>query len=143
MTISIIDNFYKGENSLSNFINSEINFQKGFYAVCFSEMTTNSKPSVLTNSVIEIDGDLYSFNSDELVSGTPTAGVCYVKCYLSGSYAVADFTNTAPIYDNSRCGYYGNSATDSHRYILKLYYDGTNYMLKQIMDKERYWDYEI
>ena len=143
MTISIINNFYKGESLLSNFINNEINFQKGLYAICFSEMGTSSKPSILTNSVIEIDGDLYSFNSDELISGTPTTGVCYAKCYLSGSYAVADFTNTAPDYDNLRCGYYGSSSTANHRYILKLYYDGTNYIFKQIMNKERYWTYEI
>lgn len=143
MTISIITNFIKGENSLTNFIKSEISFQKGFYAVCFSEMTTNSKPSILINSVIEINGALYEFNSNESISGTPSAGVCYVKCYLSGSYTVADFTNTAPTYDNDRCGYYGSSSTLNHRYIMKLYYNGTNYTLKQIMDKERYWNYEI
>lgn len=143
MTVNIVNNFLKSENNLTNFINSEISFQKGFYAVCFSEMTTNSKPSILTNSVIEIDGDLYEFNSDESISGTPSTGICYVKCYLSGSYAVADFTNTAPIYDNVRCGYYGSSSTLDHRYIMQLYYDGTDYTFKQIIDKERYWDYEI
>lgn len=143
MTISIIMNFYKGENTLANFINNEISFQKGIYSVCFSEMTTSTRPSILTNSVIEINGDLYEFNSDELISGTPSTGVCYVKCYLSGSSVVADFTNTAPTYDNDRRGYYGSNSTVDHRYILKLYYDGSNYLYKQIMNKERYWQYEI
>ncbi len=106
-------------------------------------MTSNLKPTILTNSVIEINGDLYEFNSDESISGTPSTGVCYAKCYLSGSSVVADFTNTAPIYDNDRRGYYGSSSTLDHRYILKLYYDGANYKLKQIMNKERYWQYEI
>lgn len=143
MTIILIDNFYKGENNLTNFINNEIYFQKGFYSICFSEMGTLLKPEILSNSIIEVNGDLYKFNSDYEISGTPSTGVCYIKSYLSGSDLISDFTDTAPDYDIDRRGYYGSGSYEDHRYILKLYYDGSNYKLKQIMNKERYWNYEI
>ena len=143
MTISIITNFYKGESSLTNFITNETYFQKGFYAVCFSEMTSNTKPVIQSNSIIEVDGNLYEFNSNETISVTPSVGVCYIKTYLSGGVLVAEMTNTAPTFNALKNGWYGTSSSASHRYILKLYYDGTNYKLKQIMNKERYWIYEI
>lgn len=135
MTISIINNFYFGENTLDNFITNEIFFQKGFYSISFSEMTSNEKPVIQSVSCVEVDGDLYYFNSNESASSTPSAGVCYIKCYLSGSDLLAEFTNTDPVFNPLKNGWYGVSGSASHRYILKLYFDGVNYKLKQIMNK--------
>lgn len=143
MTINLIDNFYYSETTLDNYITNESYLQKGFYAVTFSEMTTNTKPVIQLGSAIEIDGDLYYFDANETITVTPSTGVCYVKTYVSGSNAVAEMTNTAPTFNALKNGWYGTSGSAAHRYILKLYYDGTNYILKQIMNKERYWKYEI
>lgn len=143
MSILTISNFYFGELTLDNFIINETYFQKGHYAVAFSEMITNIKPAIQAGSSLEVDGNLYYFNSNDSISGTPSTGVCYVKCYLSGSDLLSEFTNTAPIFNSLKNGWYGISGSATHRYILKLYFDGTNYNLKQLMNKERYWQYEI
>jgi len=143
MTINIINNFYYAENNINNYIINEEYLQKGFYAITFSEMNTLIKPVIQLYSSIEIDNELYYFYASETISGTPSSGICYVKTYVSGSNAIAEMTNTAPSFDSSKNGWYGTSGSASHRYILKLYYDGTNYKLKQIMNKERYWKHEI
>ena len=142
MAVSIIDKFYYSDIALDNFITNETYFQRGFYSVCFSEMTTNSAPVIQANSIIEIDGDLYEFNTNESITGTPS-GVCYVKCYESSGALVAEYTSTAPTFNALKNGWYGADANATHRYILKLYYDDPDYLYKQIMNKERYWKYEI
>lgn len=143
MATSIIENFYFGETTLTNFITNEVSFQKGFYSISFSEMNSTLKPVIQLGSSIEIDGDLYYFNANETISLTPSVGICYVKTYVSASNAIAEMTNINPIFDSLKNGWYGSGASASHRYILKLYYDGSDYTLKQIMEKERYWIYEI
>lgn len=142
MTVSIIDKFYYSDTALDNFITNETYFQRGFYAVCFSEMETSLAPVIQSGSIIEIDGDLYEFNANEAIIETPS-GVCYVKCYESTGALVAEYTSTAPTFNSLKNGWYGTDAAASHRYILKLYYDDPDYLYKQIMDKERYWKYEI
>jgi hypothetical protein len=138
MTTSIINRFYYSDSLLSNFITNETYFQRGFYAVCFSNMATNSAPAIQANSIIEIDGNLYEFNANESITGTPS-GVCYVKCYLSAGALVAEYTSIAPTFNALKNGWYGTGANETHRYILKLYYSSTNYQYKQIMNKEVYW----
>lgn len=142
MTVSIIDKFYYSDAVLDNFITNETYFQRGFYAICFSEMATSSAPVIQLGSIIEIDGDLYEFNTNESITGTPS-GVCYVKCYESTGVLVAEYTSTAPAFNALKNGWYGTDAAASHRYILKLYYDDPDYLYKQIMNKERYYNYEI
>lgn len=138
MTVLIIDKFYYSDSSLNKFITNEHYFQRGFYAVRFSNMATNSAPEIQDNSIIEIDGNLYEFNANESITGTPS-GVCYVKCYLSAGALVAEYTSDAPTFNALKNGWYGTGASATHRHILKLYYSSPNYQYKQIMNKEAYW----
>ena len=140
--INIINNFYYGETTLDNYITNETYLQKGFYAVNFYQTTYNAKPVIYINSCIEIDGGLYYFDSNETITSTPSLGVCYVKAYVSGSYAVAEMTNTNPVFDSSKNGWYGTGGSSSHRYIARLEFDGSNYYGIENINKERFWIYE-
>ncbi len=138
MSVSIVANFYYGENTLVNFITNEISLQKGFYSINFSEMNTLSESIILSGSCLEVDGDLYQFNSNETIGGTPS-GICFIKCYTSSSYLIAEYTTVEPEYNVLKSGWYGTSAASSHRYVMKLYYNNPDYSNKQIMNKERYY----
>jgi len=129
MAINIIEKFYYGETTLDNYITSKTYLQKSFYSVTFSEMTTTAKPVIQIGSSIEIDGDLYYFDANEPISVTPSTGVCYVKVYVSGSNAIAEMTNTSPAFNFLKNGWYGTGGSAAHRYIMKLYYDGTNFQI--------------
>lgn len=139
MAIVQINRFYMGEETLINFMAHENYLQRGFYGLSFNNIGNNTKPTIQTNSTVEVNGELFRFNAVETITLTPSVGECYVKCYKSGSVIVAEMTSTAPTFNGLKNGWYSGD----HRYVMRLNYDGTNYFYKKIMNKERYWLYEI
>ena len=121
-------------------IESKNLLQKGFYALEFTNMDNTSVPAIAAGSSVDVDGVVYIFDSEEVISGTITsADEVYVKI-VGGTTAAATLTNTAPSWNYLKNGWYSGS----DRYVLKLSFYESVYTNKITMDarlfEEDYYD---
>jgi len=89
--------------------------RKGLHQVSLTNYDNTSLPAVAAGSVIEVNGALYKFTSEEAISGSPSDGTVYV--YIDPATITAVFTNTAPTWSDSKQGYYGTTTTANCRYL--------------------------
>ena len=105
-----LDIDWQGEIESKNLV------KKGFYNLDFTNLEDDQKPVIKIGSSIGVDGVLYTFEADEEITGTPTAGFGWVTI-LGGVTATASFTNTEPTYNYTKKGYYGVSG---ERYVMRF-----------------------
>jgi len=89
--------------------------RKGMHAVSLTNYDNTSLPAIAAGSVIEVDGALYKFASEEAIGGSPSDGTVYIK--IIPSTITAEFTNTAPTWSDSKQGWYGTTTSATHRYL--------------------------
>lgn len=86
--------------------------RKGFSAVSLTNYEDDSLPDIAAGSAIEINGALFYFDGDELISGSPSDGDVYIKVIPSGSTCSAEFTADPGDWNTAKFGFYtdgGNS----------------------------------
>jgi len=89
--------------------------RKGLHQVSLTNYDNTSLPAIAAGSVIEVNGALYKFTSEEAITGSPSDGTVYI--YIDPATITAVFTNTAPTWSDSKQGWYGTSATVNCRYL--------------------------
>ena len=82
-----------------------------------------SAPAIASGSKVEVNTALYFFGSEESISnwasvGSDAAG--FIKLTIAGTAVTASFTETAPIWSESKQGYYATAAS-TERYIGGLW----------------------
>lgn len=133
-----INEYYYGNTTLNNFIQYLKKQFIGFFDISIDEFDTLDKPTVIkAGSIVEFEENIYSFEIDTAITGTPDSGTAYIKIYLDGSNELqAEFTNDTPEWDNDRRGWYDEETNEAYRYIFSMIVDGSNYRNKHKMDKE-------
>lgn len=108
---------------------------KGHAATTLTNYDNDLLPQIAAGSRIEIGQELYEFNSNDNIGGN-WAGIAndtqvYIMFEASGSTAGAFFETTAPVWDDSKQGWYGTGALAAYRYLFRLYKDSSgNYTNK-------------
>jgi len=90
---------------------------KGFHQVSLTNYNTTSESAIAAGSVVEVNGALYKFDSDESITGSPSNGTVYIYLVPSGDTVTAAYTNTAPTWSDSKQGWYGTGGNANYRYI--------------------------
>lgn len=133
-----------GDVNLTNMMASLNATTKGFHQVSLTEWETTTVPQIAAGSIVECDGALFSFSSDESISGSPSDGTVYIKLIPDGTSITAEFTNTAPGWDTAKQGWYSpTTGEETYRYLeyyivkssttyYKYYYDAKQPLLKRI-----------
>jgi len=110
-----INNYNQSDSNILELqLTSDQSF-KGKHQVSLTNYDNTSLPAVAAGSVIEVNGALYKFTSEEAITGSPSDGTVYI--YIDPSTITAVFTNTAPAWSDSKQGWYGTTTTANCRYI--------------------------
>lgn len=115
MAGSKLNTYGVGDVNLTNVMEVLDASRRGLHKVSLTEWTTTTKPEITAGSIIEINGALFEFESDEAISGTPSDGYVYIKLTPSGDSVTADFSNTAPAWDDEKQGWYESGT--NNRYV--------------------------
>lgn len=75
--------------------------------VSLTEWATSTIPQVAIGSIFEAGGAYYSVDSNTSIGGSPTDGDCYIL--FNDGTSTFQFTNTLPVWDSEKFGYYDTS----------------------------------
>lgn len=129
-----IDNFAVGDVNLTAIMDTLQGLRQGHFQLSLTEVDTAVEPEISSGSIVDINGSLVYFDADEEITGSSSDGVVYVKLIYSSGVVTAEFTNTAPVFDSAKNGWYGTSASSGHRYVAKMVKSGTDYTGKTYLD---------
>jgi len=117
MAGSKVSNFAIGDSNIQSVMLTLDKTFKGQHQVSLTNYNTTAESQVAAGSVIEIGGALYNFDSNELITGSPSDGTVYIMAVPSGDIVTCAYTNTAPTWSDSKQGWYGTGATVNNRYL--------------------------
>jgi hypothetical protein len=103
---------------------------RGEKRIAWNNITNTSLPTIVAGSWCEIAGEVRPIDSLVTPSGTPSDGEVYIKLVDTSGTITAVLTSTAPVWDDTYFGWYGESASADHRYIMHLKKSGTSYSQK-------------
>lgn len=109
----------------------------GLNSLEFSNWGASVAPEIVAGSNVDIEGIMYYFDSNLVVTGTPPgSGEMYIRVYDDAGEAVAEYTtDTLPDYDFLRKGYYESNK----RWVLRLDFDFIN----EVMIDNNFYIYEV
>lgn len=138
---------------VNNYSNIDTNIQalqlttdkvfKGLHQLTLTEMDTTTVPAIAAGSVVECNGALIKYDSEEAIvttdphtSATVADGAVYVV--IKGADYTVYFTATAPTWSDSKQGYYGLTTWANDRYVGWTYKATASYTGKtsDIFDKK-------
>jgi hypothetical protein len=99
----------------------------GLFALTITNLTNDDEPAIASGSVVEISGTLYSFTSNEAITGWSgmSNGSVWIKLVPDGTNpCTAEFTDTAPTWSDGKQGWYDGTGTD--RYVAGLQKTGAS-----------------
>jgi hypothetical protein len=118
MAGSKLNTYGVGDVNLTNIMQVLDACRIGFHAVSLTEWATTTAPKIAAGSKIEVNGAIYKFDADETITGSPSNGTVYIKLIPSGDSITAQFTNTAPIWDDEKQGWYSSTPGEgNYRYL--------------------------
>jgi hypothetical protein len=94
----------------------------------WNNLSGTSLPTIAGGSFVEIAGE--GRRIDSLVTpsdGTGSSGVRYIKLIDTSGTITAEVTATAPVWSATYNGYYGESASADHKYVMVMTKDSTSY----------------
>lgn len=96
-----------------------------------TNLDNNLEPVIIEMSLVEVDYTLYYFSVNTSITGTIENGDAWIKLVPSENTLLPQYTNTAPVYDETRKGYYEPDTND--RYLLKFTKNGNNFESKKLI----------
>jgi hypothetical protein len=106
--------------------------RKGFIQISLTDFDLTSVSQIALGSRIEISGSVIKFIANESMGtnwAAMSAGIVYA--YINGTTYVSTYTETAPVWNTEKQGWY--DATGAHRYYAKLVKDaGSLYTQKTL-----------
>ena len=104
----------------------------GKHNISLTNYDTTGLPAIAAGSIIECNGALAEFESEEAITGSPSNGTVYIQIVPSTTTATAQFTNTAPTWSDAKQGFYGTGAAANYRYLeFEMYKYVTSYSNKK------------
>ena len=114
-----------GAGNYTDFITQMEKLKRGFFNIDFTTLTDGATaPEIEAGSWIEISNNIYTFGTQEAATGwggIANSTVAYMKVVPAGTDITAEFTDSAPTYDDLKNGWYDSD----DRYVLWLYKDGS------------------
>ena len=115
-------------NSDSNILKVQSTLDKTFFgkvdSITLTEFDSSTVPAIAAGSVVENNGSLYQFASEEAISTTDPGtsstvadGTVYVLLVPGTGTITAAFTATAPTWSDSKQGWYGTGDEANYRYL--------------------------
>lgn len=142
MAGSLVNEYSVGDPNLSSLMTTTDKSRIGYHAVSLTHYSDSTVPAIAAGSKIEVNGALYEFETDEAIGGSPSDGTVYIKLIPSGATCTAEFTNTAPIWDTEKQGWYSpTGGEESYRYLefgmtkASAAYSNKYYIRKYLNDK--------
>lgn len=117
MSGSKINDYAIGDQNIQSVMLTLDKAFKGFHQVSLTNYNTTSESAIAAGSVVEVNGALYKFDSDENITGSPSNGTVYIYLVPSGDTVTAAYTNTAPTWSDSKQGWYGTGGNANYRYL--------------------------
>jgi len=102
---------------------------KGKLALSLTNFDNSTIPQIEKGSVAEVSGTRFVFDALETIVGSASDGTAYI--YIDGADGTANWTNTAPVWNGEKQGYY--HSTSNYRYVARIIKEGTNYNNKTIL----------
>jgi len=107
----------------------------GKHTVSLTNYNATTESKIAAGSKIEVNGSLYKFTADETITGTVSDGIIYIYIIPAGATCTAEYTNTAPTWDDAKQGFYGTSGTANYRYLeFILYRTSTTWNKKEVFN---------
>lgn len=131
-----------GAADYTDFITQMERIKKGFYNIDFTTMADGVvAPEIAAGSWIESSGNMYLFGTQEAATGwggIANSTEAWIKVVPAGTSITAEFTDTAPSFNELRNGWYNGD----DRYVLSVYKDaGGDYIRMGIMPiRQSIWD---
>ena len=117
MAGSKINDFAIGDSNIQSVMLTLDKTFKGLHHVSLTNYDNTSESQIAAGSVVENNGALYQFTSNESITGTPSDGTVYIRLVPSGDTITAEYTNTAPTWSDSKQGWYGTGGDANKRYL--------------------------
>jgi hypothetical protein len=117
-----VNNYSIGDSNIEELMVTQDSSFKRQSTCSLTEMTTQTVPKISSGSYIECNGTLFKFSSDETLSGSPSNGVVYIRIIPSSTTCTAEMTNTAPVWNDLKQGFYGSGASENYVYLPYLLY---------------------
>ena len=117
MAGSKINDYGIGDSNIQSVMLTLDKAFKGQHQVSLTNYDNTSASQIAAGSVVENNGALYQFTSNESITGSPSNGTVYIRLVPSGDTITAEYTNTAPTWSDSKQGWYGTGGDANKRYI--------------------------
>jgi hypothetical protein len=113
-----IDTYAVGNVLIDNLMNTTDKLKKPFHAVSLTEWATTTVPQIAAGSSMTCDTTLYEVVSNESIGGTAVDGTNYIKMIPAGATATVEWTQTAPVWNTSKQGWYSpTGGEETYRYL--------------------------
>ena len=122
MSGSKINDYAIGDQNIQSVMLTLDKAFKGLHQVSLTNYNTTDESAIAAGSVVEVNGALYKFDSDESITGSPSDGTVYIYLVPSGDTVTAAYTNTAPTWSDSKQGWYGTGGNANYRYLEFILY---------------------
>ena len=144
MSGSKINDYAIGDQNIQSVMLTLDKAFKGFHQASLTNYNTTDESAIAAGSVVEVNGALYKFDSDESITGSPSDGTVYIQLVPSGDTITAAYTNTAPTWSDSKQGWYGTGGSANYRYLEFIFIKtGSNWVYKDLIKqsfKKTYFD---
>lgn len=117
MAGSKVNDYSIGDSNIQSVMLTLDKAFKGFHQASLTNYNTTDESAIAAGSVVEVNGALYKFDSDESITGSPSDGTVYIYLVPSGDTVTAAYTNTAPTWSDSKQGWYGTGGNANYRYL--------------------------
>lgn len=136
---------------VNNYSNIDTNIQalqlttdkvfKGLHQLTLTEMDTTTVPAIAAGSVVECNGTLIKYDTEEAIvttdphtSATVADGAVYIV--IKGADLTAYFTATAPTWSDAKQGYYGTTTWANDRYVGFTRKSTSSYIQKKYIKEQ-------
>lgn len=134
----LVNTYGVGHSDLENIMNTlTICFFGHSDYITITNFNNSSIPAIAAGSIIEVNGVLYTFNSEEVISlidphtlATVADGIVYIMLVPNGDSITACFTATAPTWNDVKQGWYGIATWLSDKYVGGCIKGSGNYISK-------------
>ena len=139
MAGSIFTSFGAGDANATAFMTHLTAMTKGYNALSLTNMDNTTVPAIAAGSLIENNGALFKFDTEDTISTTDphtsttvADGTVYIMLVPSGSSISACFTATAPTWSDSKQGWYGVGGYVNNRYLSTKIAKSSSSFIKKI-----------
>jgi hypothetical protein len=130
MAGSKLNNYSSTDNNITQMQLTEDASFIGKHNLTLTNMSTTSIPAIAAGSIIECNGALYKFSTEEAISTagvTSTDGTYFIKVIPTSSQITAAFSTVAPVFRDSLQGWYESTSSNDRYAHFSVYSTGSSF----------------